>query len=252
MIEEKEARQLSETILKRCQGDQAELTLESYDTALTRFANNTIHQNVSENNADVTLRYFIGKQIGAASTNRLDGTGLDELVERARAYAKTSPPDPNYPGLPEPQAYQRVACWDERTTRFSPEERARLVGAVCKLAGEEGLNSSGAFTTGSGVLVVANTNGVFAYHTQTNTDFQTVVMSDDSSGRAQGSAWKVNDLDVEALGREAIGTAVRGHDPVKIDPGEYTVVLEHYVTEDLLSSLNFYGMGAQAVQEGVH
>jgi PmbA protein len=76
------------------------------------------------------------------------------------------------------------------------------------------------------------------------------VMSDDSSGRAQGSAWKVDELNVEALGKEAISTAEQGHHPVKIDPGEYTVVVEHYVTEDLVSSLNFYGMGAQALQEG--
>jgi hypothetical protein len=40
-----------------------------------------------------------------------------------------------------------------------------------------------------------------------------------------------------------------GHNPVKIDPGEYIVLLEHYVIEDLISSLNIYGMGAQAQQE---
>jgi predicted Zn-dependent protease len=35
-----------------------------------------------------------------------------------------------------------------------------------------------------------------------------------------------------------------------IDHGEYTVVLDPYVTQDLMSGLNFYGMGAQSVQEG--
>jgi PmbA protein len=250
MIEERVVRELSESILKRCKGNPAEVTLEFYDSALTRFANNVIHQNVAERNGEVTLRYFIGKQIGAASTNRLDESSLDELVEHARVNAQTSPSDPNYPGLPEPESNQRVACWDQDTSCYSPQKRARYVGAVCKLAAEKGLNSSGAFTTGSGELAVANTNGVFAYHAQTNADFQTVVMSNDSSGRAQASAWKVSDLEVEALGREAINTAVRGHNPMKIDPGEYTVVLEHYVTEDLVSSLNFYGMGATSLQEG--
>jgi predicted Zn-dependent protease len=202
------------------------------------------------NPAEVTLRYFIGKQIGTASTNRLDQAGLDELVEHAKTNAKASPEDPNYPGLPEPQTYTHVAAWDENTARYSPEKRARAVGAVCQMAVEKGLNSSGAFSTGSSDTVVANTQGVFTYHTQTNADFQTVVMSNDSSGRAQESAWKVDDLAVEALGKEAIETAARGHNPRMVDPGEYTVVLEHYVTEDLISSLNFSGMGAQALQEG--
>jgi PmbA protein len=250
MIDEKAAHKLTDAILKRCKGEPAEVTVLTNDSALTRFANNIIHQNVAEKDVEVTLRYFIGKKIGGASTNRLDESGLDDLVERAISNAKASPEDPNYPGLPEAQPYQHVAAWDQNTADYSAEKRARAVGIVCKTAMEKGLNASGAFSNGSGELVVANTQGVFAYHTQTSADFQTVVMSADSSGRAQESAWRIDELDVEALGKAAIETAQRGHNPVKIDPGEYTVVLEHYVTEDLLSSLNFYGMGAQALHEG--
>ncbi len=250
MIEEKEARKITDAILQRCKGNPAELTLMYYEASLTRFANNIIHQNVTERDAEVTLRYFIGKQIGTASTNRLDQAGLDELVEHAKSNAKASPEDPNYPGLPEPEAYQCVTAWDQPTADYTPEKRARAVGAVCQMAVEKGLNASGALSNGSSDLVVANTHGVFTYHRTTNADFQTVVMSDDSSGRAQESAWKVDDLAVEALGKDAIETAVRGHNPIKIDPGEYTVVLEHYATDDIVSSLNFYGMGAQALQEG--
>ncbi len=249
MIEEKEARKITESILKRCK-DPAEINLIVNDSALTRFANNIIHQNVAERDVDITLRYFIGKKIGTASTNRLDDAGLDELVERAKNNAKASPEDPNYPGLPEPQNYQRVAAFDMGTAGYSAEKRAKAVGVVCKLAAEKGLNSSGALSTGAGGLAVANSQGVFAFHPITDADFQTVVMSNDSSGRAEGCAWKVDDFDVEALGREAIGTAERGHNPKKIEPGDYTVVLEHYATEDLIGSLNFSGMSAQAFQEG--
>jgi PmbA protein len=250
MIEEKEARKISDAILKRCKVNPAEINLLFNDAALTRFANNIIHQNVAERDAEVSLRYFIGKQIGTASTNRLDEAGLDELVRRAKANAKASPEDPNYPGLPGPEVFQPVAAWDDSTAEYSPKKRASEVGAVCQNAVEKGLNASGAFSTGSSHLVVANTQGVFAFHSITNADFQTVVMSNDSSGRAQESAWKADDLAVDALGKAAIETAVRGQNPVKIDPGEYTVIFEHYATEDFVSSLNFYGMGAQALEEG--
>ncbi len=250
MIEEKGARELCESILLRCKSNPAEVTLQYNDAELTRFANNNIHQNVAERDVEVTLRYFIGKQIGTASTNRTDKAGLDELVEHAKANARTSPADPNYPGIPEPEAYQRVEAWDAITAACSPEKRARAVGTVCQMAVEKGLNASGAFSTGSGALTVANTQGVFAYHPQTTADFQTVVMSEDSSGRSQESSWKVDDLNIAGLGKEAIETAVRGHNPRRIDPGEYSVVLQHYVTEDLINSLNFYGMGAQSLEEG--
>lgn len=250
MIDEKDARKLCEAILARCKGDEAEVTILTNDAALTRFANNIIHQNVAERDAEVTLRYFIGKQIGTASTNRTDKAGLDEVVQRARENARTSPVDPNYPGLPGPETYQRVAAWDENTADCSPEKRARQVAVICRLAAEKGLNASGALSTASGEVVVANSKGVFCYNSQTSADFQTVVMSDDSSGRAHESALKIDDLDIEVLSREAIETAVRGKKPIKIDSGEFTVILEHYATEDLVNSLNFYGMSALAVEEG--
>jgi PmbA protein len=250
MIEEKEARKITDAILARCKGNPAEVTLLTLDSALTRFANNIIHQNVAERDAEISLRFMIGKKIGTATTNRLDQAGLDKLVERAWTNAQASSEDPNYPGLAEPASYKKVNAWDAETASYSAENRAKAVGVVCRMAAEKSLNASGAFSTGSGDTVVANSQGVFAYHSMTSADFQTVVMSNDSSGRTQGSAWKADELDVESLGRQAIDTAGRGHNPVKIDPGEYPVILEHYATEDLLSSLNFYGMGAQAVQEG--
>ena len=60
----------------------------------------------------------------------------------------------------------------------------------------------------------------------------------------------MSEFDPETLGRQAIEKTLRGRNPQKIEPGEYTVVLEHYVTEDIVNMLNFTGVGAQAVLEG--
>mgnify|MGYP001765703983 CR=1 FL=1 len=250
MIEEKGIRKICEAVLQRCKGAQAEVLVGASDSALTRFANNIIHQNVAERDVQVTLRFMLGKHIGTVTTNRSDEVALDALVANARAYAKASPEDPDYPGLPEPATYGRVDAFDLPTQEYSPEARARAIAPLCRLAAEKKLNASGAFTTGASEFAVANTRGVFAYHAVTNADFQTVVMGADASGRAQGSDWKAGAIPVEKLGQDAILTAERGKAPRKIEPGEYTVVFEHYVTEDLLLSLNFYGMGAQALLEG--
>ena len=249
MIGELEAKQLCEAVLKRCKGT-AEVMLTVNDNALTRFANNIIHQNVAERDVALSVRFFIGQQVGTASTNRSDPAGLDALVERARAYAQASPADPDYPGLPGPAPYTPVAAYDQPTADYSPEARAGQVGVVCRLAAEKGLNASGAFSTGASELAIANTLGLFAYHPISNADFQTVVMGEDASGRAHGSGWQAGEIAVEQLGRQAIVTAEHGRGPRKIEPGEYTVVIEHYVTQDLLDMLNFYGMGAQALLEG--
>jgi PmbA protein len=76
-----------------------------------------------------------------------------------------------------------------------------------------------------------------------------LVAGEDSSGREQGSGWRVSTIPVESLGQRAMRTAQEGRNPRNIDSGEYTVVLTPYATEDLLNMLNYYGMGAQAVLE---
>jgi predicted Zn-dependent protease len=250
MIGEREIKKICQDVLQRCKDGQAEVMLTVNDSSLTRFANNTIHQNVAERDTELMVRFFIGKQSGSATSNRLDERGLDELVEQARLNAKASPEDPAYPGLPEPAAYQQVNSYDPDTASFSPEGRAQLIAPVCRLACQESLNAFGAFSTGEIELAIANTLGVFAYHAASSANFQTVIMGEDSSGWAQGSGWKVSEFDPESLGREAIHKTLRGRHPQKIEPGEYIVVLDHYVTEDILSMLNFSGMGAQAVLEG--
>lgn len=250
MLGEKEARRVIGKVLKRSNCQALELLLFSNDQALTRFANNSIHQNVAERDINLIVRCFLGKRIGTAITNRLDETALDEALAHARYNAFNSPEDPHYPGLPEPASYTPVLAYDQATADFSPKSRAEAVGKVCKLASEKGLTASGSFSTGSSEIIIANSLGLFAYHASTGADFQTVVMSEDSSGRAHASAWRVADLDPEALGREAVEKAERGRNPRSIEAGEYSVVLDPYVTEDLLNMLNFHGMGAQSVLEG--
>ncbi|UCE83583.1 MAG: TldD/PmbA family protein, partial [Deltaproteobacteria bacterium] len=250
MLGRKKAEDICKEVLSRAGKDPAEVLLFFEDQSLTRFANNYIHQNVAERNATLIVRLLRGKRMGLATTNRLDRDGLDKLVERARANGNVSPEDPDYPGLPEPANYAAVDGFDQFTAEYLPEARARAVGEVCRLTAEKGLNGSGVFSTGTNEVVVANSQNVFAYHCGTNADFQTVVISEDSSGRGQGSGWRVDNIPVESLGLEAIKKAEDGRNPLQVDPGEYTVVLTPYATEDILNMLNYYGMGAQPLLEG--
>ena len=50
---------------------------------LTRFANSEIHQNVAESNAEINLRFVVGRRVGVASSNRVDDEGLRRLAETA-------------------------------------------------------------------------------------------------------------------------------------------------------------------------
>lgn len=250
MLEQDQARRLSQAILARCGNDPAEVVIIHKDHALTRFANNTIHQNVNEVDTTVYLRLLQGQRRGLAATNRLDAAAQEELVDRATSNAAASPEDAGFPGFIETASYLPADAYDQETAHYSPHARADHVAILCRMAGEKDLNAAGAFSSGASTLCVSNSHGLFAWHAISEADFQTVVMSDDSSGRAQASSWKVVDLNPESIGREAIRKAELGRDPRQVDPGSYPVILDPYATEDLLDMLNLYGMGGQAVLDG--
>jgi PmbA protein len=250
MLEQNQARELSHQILKRCGKDPAEIVMIHEDQSLTRFANNAIHQNVAEHNFTLYLRLQDGKRLGKAVTNQLTSQALDTLVESARSNAAANHEDPGFPGFAQDSRFTSVSAYDSPTANYSPEARADQVAVVCRLAEEKGLNASGAFSCGANSYAVATSHGLFAFHSLSVADFQTVVMSPDSSGRAQSSSWKITDIDPESIGREAIRKAELGRDPRDIEPGNFPVILDPYATDDLLDMLNMYGMSGQAVLEG--
>ena len=102
---------------------EAEALVTADDARLTRFANSEIHQNVAEMNAQLNLRFVVGKRVGVASSNRLDDEGLRRLAETAGAIARTSEELEDWGGLPEPtpiwtlrnrapeQAWPTLAPW---------------------------------------------------------------------------------------------------------------------------------------------
>jgi predicted Zn-dependent protease len=75
-------------------------------------------------------------------------------------------------------------------------------------------------------------------------------MGSSGSGYATRSGWRLSDVNVEALGQAAVDGALRSREPRSIEPGAYTVILMPYATLDMVTMLDFVGMGAQAVQEG--
>ena len=249
MLGQDRIKQLTDTILSQSPADQTEVLILASDSALTRFANSTIHQNVSETDAEVRIRVVVGQRVGVASTNNLAREALETALENAVAIAKIQPENPDFKGLPGPQPVPHVAAFSEATAGCTPEQRARGAGTLCLLAREAGVVASGALTTAVNEVAVANSLGVLAYHASTYADINTTALSDTSAGYAAGLALDVNELDFAALGREAVDRCLRGQNPRPLEPGPYPVVLEPYATQDMVMMLAYTGLGAVALQE---
>jgi predicted Zn-dependent protease len=253
MLGETRIREITDKVLKLSGADQSEVMFFGENSALTRFANNYIHQNVAEINTQVNIRLVMGKKIGVASTNDLSDEGLKKAVEHAATITRFQLENSDFKSLPTPEEAGQATHgkgYMQTTAQATPEMRAEGAGAVCRLASESGLTAAGAFSTSEQELAVANSLGVFAYDAFTVANILTVVMGDNSSGYADRASMDVRGIDAESVAREAVGKATRSKDPVAVEPGEYTVVLEEYAVADLLEWLNLTGgFSALALQE---
>lgn len=249
MLTEVELRRIFDIGLAHSTADQTEIVLFDTDSSLTRFANNEIHQNVSERDTALLVRAVLGKKVGVASLNRTDDAGIRLAVERAIELARFQVDNPDFRSMPLQKPITKVNAYAEPTAACTPEQRARAVGVVVGRAAEQGLVAAGAFSTSVSQVAVANSMGVFCYHANTEANLSTVIMSDSSSGYADRLSQNVKDIDPEAVAQEAVGKALRGRDPQSLGPGEYEVVLEEYAVSDILDFFAYLGFGAQAVQE---
>jgi len=250
----RDALTLAEAALAHAQREgvsEAEALVMADDSALTRFANSEIHQNVAESNVVINLRVVVGKRVGVASSGRTDEEGLRRLAENAATIARVVEDLDDWAGLPGPTEIQDVAAaYSAATAGASPEFRAEAVRAVIGAADDAGVTAYGSFATGTESVAVANSAGTLAAGTRTTSQLITVSMGPGGgSGYAESAAVDATTIDAAAIGREAAGKAGATANAISIEPGDYPVVLEEYAVVDLLDMLGYLGFSALAVQE---
>ncbi|HHY16442.1 MAG TPA: TldD/PmbA family protein [Firmicutes bacterium] len=250
LLGKERALEVADRVIGQSPGDLTEVVMKGGVSTLTRFTENYIHQNVAEANQSISVKVIFGKRIGVASTNSLDDHSLRKVVEMAAQVARLQEPNDDFEGIPEPEDIRELDAFSDNTYAFSAMDRAAAVRTVIDQAKAKGFKAAGAFSTDAGELCVANSLGVRAYHPSTTASVSTVVMSDTSSGYAEGRAIDVAEISASEVGRKAAEKCAMGQHPVSIDPGEYEVILEPLAVADMLLYLAWMGFSAQAVRDG--
>ena len=249
-----DALRLAERVIEAAQAagaDEAEALVVGSESALTRFANSEIHQNVASAEVYVNLRFVKGCRIGVANTGRMDAEGIRSLVERASTIAANVNELEDWPGLPSaPAPAPLPEAYSARTAEASPELRAEGARAVIAAADEAGVTAFGSFSQDAEAVAVATTTGIRAAERRTTSQLLTVTMGPDKgTGYAEQCAVDATTIDAAAIGREAAELARASANPVELEPGDYPVVLTSYAVVDVLDMLGYLGFTALAVQE---
>lgn len=237
---------IAERILKLSEAEQTEVEIEAETDALTRFANNTIHQNVAEQSLEISVRTVVDGRTARATTNKTDNESLRRVVATAAALARNEPRNPELLPLIGPQKYQRVARFIAATAAVTPQDRARAVARVCKMAEKNKQTAAGIFTTGTSHSIFVNSRGLFARYDETTAEFSVTILEPDSSGWAKTNSPDVRQIDPDALAASASRKSAESRKPRELEPGHYTVILEPPAVLDLVGFL-FYDFAGTAV-----
>jgi len=217
-----------------------EVTVQGGRSALTRFANNAITQNVSEEGCEVSVRVQMGGRTARATTNRLDEENLRRVVRHAEELARVQEEDAEL--LPMLTAAEQGSAptidrYCEATAEMGAGERAEQVAAMVGIARREGLNSAGTYSCGESFEALFNSHGVARWHRQTLAEASITMLAADSSGWQKQNYTKAKRLDARALAEIASEKALRSAAPVEMPPGKYTVILEPSAVVDLMGFL---------------
>lgn len=225
-----------------------EALMVAHAEALTRFANNAIHQNVSEQTRELSVRAVVDRRTARASTNRLDDEAIEHAVEQAIAVARAAEPDPELLPMAEPAPAPPLDRFCVQTAEASPDDRGRAVAEAIRLVEAVGQTAAGIYSTGQGIEALFNSRGVALYHAETLARFSITAMAGDSSGWAKASSTALSGLDPLALARSASQKATVSRHPRELAPGRYTVILEPAAVLDLAGQM-FWDFSATALND---
>src|SRR5579862_4376588 len=255
MLTQNQAADIFARIKKFSTADEVEVHFSGGRFALTRFANNTIHQNVEDENHVVSVRTVFGGRTARATTNKFDDDGLKRVVESSENLARVQHPDPDLLPLPDVREAESSAGagpqkipsrYFEPTAAVTPQFRAAGVKKIVEIAEKNKLNAAGIFSSSESVEGIFNSRGLSRWHAQTLAEVSISMMGADSSGWQKSNSPDISNLNPLALAEVAAKKAVDAIHPKEIPAGKYTVILEPSAALDIVGFM-FWDYSGMAI-----
>lgn len=250
LISQKEALALIEFAIAQSQSDGIFVSLSASETALSRFSENQISQNVRKNTFSLTITSYFGKRSASASTTELDRDAIAQTVKRAEDLARIAPEDPEWVELLPKQTYSdRLPAFDQATATLSPLKKGEIIQQVCSLAKNSGVNGSGTLSTKVSLNALGNSAGLRGCDRTTEADFSFTARIDNGSSWNRCTAWSIEHLPIIELTEKVIARAIASRNPQTIEPGDYTVIFEPWAFASLAIWV-IWNLDARAADEG--
>jgi predicted Zn-dependent protease len=252
LLSREAAQALVERTVKMSRADAIQVGVTASYQGNTRFAANQMSTAGGVTNAQVVVQSAFGPKHAIVTTNDLSDESLKRAVSESERLARLAPDDPE--SMPDlgPQTYASVSSYFDSTAMLSPGDRAAAAKIALDAARAAGdLRAAGFIITGMSANALGNSKGMFAYHRATSANYTLTVRTVDGTG----SGWAAADhpdwaqVDPKSVSDRAIEKARLSRNPVAVEPGRYTVILEPQAVGDLVQLIGNYA-DARSADEG--
>jgi len=223
-------------------GGVTRVTLHSIWTGNTRWGRNVVMAGGDTQNTVVGVHRSIrGADSWMEFTNATHGPLLQTVVRRAEHSLLLYPESPDqYPDRPSiVNTHAKPAIWFDATTNIDAMRRATVVKPVLDTAEQSNVLSAGYLEVSASGAAVLIDDQVERYYPYTTAQFSLTVRDP----RTNGSGWAgidFNDwgrIDTNAIAAIAFDKCQRSANPVAIEPGRYTAILEPQAVCDLFTPI---------------
>jgi predicted Zn-dependent protease len=241
-----------EQALADVSADEADASLYVADRNISRFAESSLRQNMSEFAGQLTIRAFSQRRAGVASTSSLDIDSIRRTAQMAGDMARNSEEIEHFAGLYAGEGVlPSVPAHDAETAALSPIEKARTLRKVFDAGRQHDARFAGTWTTIDGALATANSHGVRRLARFTTADALFIALRGKRSGYATQMARRAAQLDVEALAEEATEkSALLADEEIELEPGTYDVILEPAALAEIFEWLSMIAFSGRAFEDG--
>ena len=251
MLTREEAQKLSNKVLALSTFPECQVNVSTIEQAYTRFANNGI------TTASLNLRQSISVSVtrdgktGSYAANDFDDASLKAAVKKAEELAALAPPNSERLPALGPQQYPTVNDLDPATAKARAPEMIPHVKTIIDAAIKAKLVAAGLIERSRRAGAVANKTGLFGFQESADSQLTTTIRMADgsSSGWAGQPSLRLSEIDSAKLAAIAIEKCLKWKNPIKLDPGNYTVVLEATAAADLVRLIQG-GFSARNTEEG--
>jgi predicted Zn-dependent protease len=228
-------------------GGETWVRLHSWWNGELRWARNRV--NLASDRRDIRVEIWrtVGIGRGSAITNQLDGVSLEAAVRAAERNAELAPQTQHEArGIPPAPAatWPATAIWSDATYAVTPETRGAVARALIGPAEAKGMLSAGYTEMRAGAMMAVSSERPAGPYTPYDTPYVTWTQAQcsmtvrDQQGTGSGWAGLSNHdwakVDAPSLAARALEKCEASRNPVSLEPGRYTVILEPQAVADLV------------------